>query len=311
MEALKQVQAQLKRYRQSVLKAAMEGRLTADWRERHKDELEPTDIPLERIQEERKAKLGKKYKEPISVDISDLPDLPDGWIWIKLGQLANLITKGSSPKWQGFDYVDKGIVFIRSQNVLWGKLDISNVVFLPESFNKKEKKSILKSGDVLLNIVGASIGRAAIVTDEAENANINQAVSIIRLTERSLSNKFLLYHLLSANAQSKIHSDTVDVARANLSLKDISELYIPIPLREEQDAIIGEIEHLFSVIDKSESMIERELKRTQSLRQSILKQAFEGKLVSQDPKDEPVSVLLEKIKAEKSKAKISKQLEIF
>lgn len=311
METLKQLQAQLKRYRQSVLKAAIEGRLTAEWREQHKEELEPADKLLKRIQEERKKKPGKTHKAPSPVDTSDLPELPERWIWVKLGQITHLITKGSSPKWQGFDYVDKGIMFIRSQNVLWGRLDISNVAFLPESFNKKEKKSILKNGDVLLNIVGASIGRTAIVTDEVENANINQAVSIIRLAGRGLINKFLLYYFLSVNAQSTIHNETVDVARANLSLNDISELFIPFPSIEEQNIIIGEIDRLFSIIDESEQVIESELKRAQSLRQSTLKRAFEGKLVPQDPNDEPASALLERIKAEKAKPKKCKQLEML
>ncbi|MBC8400057.1 MAG: restriction endonuclease subunit S [Candidatus Marinimicrobia bacterium] len=300
VDALKQIQIQLKRYRQSVLKAAVGGRLTEDWREQHKDELEPADKLLERIQEDQKAKLGKKYKEPVPFDTTDLPYLPEGWVWVTLGQITYLITKGSSPRWQGFDYVDKGVMFIRSQNVLWGKLDISNIVFLPESFNRKEKKSILKNNDVLLNIVGASIGRAAIATEKVENANINQAVSIIRLVDGGLVNKFLLYYLLSVNAQSRIHSETVDVARANLSLKDISELCVPFPPIEEQIVIIDEVERLFSIIDESELVIKAGIMRAQSLRQYILKRAFEGKLVPQDPNDEPASELLKRIQAERN-----------
>jgi type I restriction enzyme S subunit len=330
IEALNQVQTLLKRYRQSVLKSAVEGKLTSKWREQHKNELEPADKLLERILKERKEKWeaeqianfkakGKippknwqnKYKEPTPPDTSKLPELPEGWVWCKLAQVTELITKGSSPRWQGFDYVDKGIMFIRSQNVGWGELTISDVAHLSKDFNKKQKKSILKSGDVLLNIVGASIGRAAIATEETENANINQAVALIRLFKNALSNTFLMNYLISAHAQSAIHSKAVDVARANFSLTDISELIVPLPPKKEQAKISAEIDRLSTIIEKTEHLVLDELKRSQSLRQSILKRAFEGRLVPQDPNDEPASVLLKKIKAEKANPKKAKQMEMF
>jgi len=330
IESLKQVQALLKKYRQSVLKSAVEGKLTSKWHEQHKDELEPADKLLERILKERKEKWeaeqlayfkakGKKppknwqnkYKEPTPPDTSNLPELSEGWVWCKLAQISQLITKGSSPRWQGFEYVKKGIIFIRSQNVGWGELNISDVAHLPKEFNKKQKKSILKKGDVLLNIVGASIGRAAIAIEETENANINQAVALIRLHKGGLLNTYLMNYLISADAQSSIHSKAVDVARANFSLTDISELPVPISPCKEQIQISNEIERLSTIIEKTENLVLDELKRSQSLRQSILKQAFEGKLVPQDPNDEPASVLLERIKAEKSNPKKSKQMEMF
>jgi hypothetical protein len=128
-------------------------------------------------------------------DIQDQQDgLPTGWWQTKLAQLSELITKGSSPNWQGFEYTEKGIVFVRSQNVGWGRLDLAEGAHLPVGFNSKEKKSILKSGDVLLNIVGASIGRAALVTKEAEGGNVNQAVAVIRLFHDCFLPQLLVYY---------------------------------------------------------------------------------------------------------------------
>ena len=316
---LHKAQSQLKRYRQSVLKAAFEGKLTEAWRAEYQEKIEPASVLLERILKERREqweteqlnqmkakgnmpkddKWKAKYKEPVAPDTSNLPKLPNGWKWVKLGQVTYLITKGSSPRWQGFNYVDRGIFFLRSQNVGWGGLDLSNIAHLPEAFNEKERKSILKEGDVLLNLVGASIGRAAIASDELEGANMNQAVALIRLVKDGLDNKFLTNYLLSPEAQSTIHGKKVDVARANLSLTDVSEFAVPLPPFLEQQAIGTEVESRLSIADEVEKTITVELKRAEQLRQSILKKAFSGKLVPQDPNDQPASVLLERIKAQK------------
>ena len=316
---LHKAQSQLKRYRQSVLKAAFEGKLTEAWRTEHQDEIEPASTLLERILKKRrkkweveqlkqmraKGKIPKddkwkgKYKEPVAPDTSNLPELPNGWKWVKLGQVTYLITKGSSPRWQGFNYVDKGIFFLRSQNVGWGGLNLSNIAYLPEAFNEKEKKSVLQRGDVLLNLVGASIGRAAIASGELEGANMNQAVALIRLVRNGLDNKFLMTYLISPDAQSIIHEKKVDVARANLSLTDVSEFAVPLPPLSEQQAIVSEVESRLSVADEVGKTITVELKRAEQLRQSILKKAFSGKLVPQDPNDKSASILLERIKAEK------------
>jgi len=133
----------------------------------------------------------------------------------KLGEVSDLVTKGSSPNWQGFNYTEKGIAFVRSQNVGWGTLDLSNVAHLPAAFNEKERKSVLKTGDVLLNIVGASIGRAALATREIEGGNVNQAVAVIRLDQQRMLPKFLILSLLSPSVQATIHAEKVEVARAN------------------------------------------------------------------------------------------------
>ena len=280
--ALKRIKVNLKRYKASVLKVAVEGKLTEQWRKEHTD-VEPASALLKRICVERKKKweednLGKKYKEPVALDISNLPELPKSWIWIRLEHATERITKGSSPKWQGFDYVIKGIPFVRSQNVIWGKMDLSKIAHLPKEFNEKESKSILIKGDVLLNIVGASIGRSAIATKEVEGGNVNQAVAVIRLMDMGLNNTFLMNYLISADAQDRINKEKVDVARANLSLGDISNLIVPLPPEEEQSQIINEMEKWLSITDQFLSEVETNLERAERLRQSILKKAFSGKL---------------------------------
>lgn len=217
----------------------------------------------------------------------------------KLGEHAELITKGASPRWQGFEYLydDSQLLFITSENVRENFLDVTEPKYLSLEFNKIQKRSILKNGDVLFNLVGASIGRAA-VFNLSRLTNINQAVAIIRLKD-SLNNKYLSFYLNSAIAKHKYLEKIVDVARANLSLADVTSIEIPLFAVAEQHRIVSEIEDRLSVCDKMEESISQSLQQAEALRQSILKKAFEGKLVPQDPNDEPAGASLERIRAEK------------
>jgi restriction endonuclease S subunit len=198
----------------------------------------------------------------------------------KIGEVADLVTKGSSPNWQGFTYTDSGVVFVRSQNVGWGSLDLSDVAHLSPAFNEKERKSVLRTGDVLLNIVGASIGRAAVATPEIEGGNVNQAVAVIRLNPERMLPKYLMLNLLSPGTQATIHAEKVDVARANVSLSDIKDFSVLFPSLAEQGTMIAEVERRLSVIEALESVVQTNLTRADRLRQSILSQAFNGKLLS-------------------------------
>ena len=284
LQGLRRVQANLKRYRASVLKAACEGKLVPNEFELAKAEgrtVETGAELLERIlAERRKNWAGRgKYKEPAAPDTSNLPPLPKGWKWATLDQITTIITKGSSPNWQGFEYCEEGIVFVRSENVRWGHLDLSGVAHLPSAFNEKERKSILREGDVLLNLVGASIGRSAVTTKEVDGGNVNQAVAVIRLFAKEPINKLSVLWLNSPAAQKRIHAEKVDVARANLSLEDVRCLGIPLPPLHEQTRIVAEVERRLSVIDELEAVVATNLQRAARLRQSILQRAFAGKLV--------------------------------
>jgi len=217
-------------------------------------------------------------------------------------QVTSVITKGASPEWQGFRYVETGgIPFVRSQNVRWGRLDLDDLAYVEARFNEKERKSILRSGDVLLNIVGASIGRAAIVPERLDGANTNQAVAILRPVN-GMNSVWLATALVSPAVQVRIHSAKVDVARANLSLADAADLLMSVPPQGEQDRILAEVDRCISTADAEEVVASRASLRITRLRQAVLKWAFEGKLIDQDPADEPAERLLARIRAERASA---------
>ena len=298
-QALDRIPSLLKKFRQAVLAAAFRGDLTRDWREQHAD-VEPASELLKRVGPENSPRPRGLHHRPKSdqrrtVDTDGLPQLPDSWAWCTLEQCTTLVTKGESPRWQGYQYINDGVPFVRSENVLWGVLDLSNVARIPEKFHEKLRRSKLKPNDVLINLVGASIGRCAIVPRELSEANINQAVAIIRTTD-TLYPPYLLHLLLSPEMQEDIQKKKVEVARPNISLGDLRHLVIPLAPVQEQEYIASRIENLFAQADAIEAAVNAARRRADKLEQSILARAFRGELVPQDPNDEPASVPLARIR---------------
>ena len=307
--ALEKAKAQLRRYRQAVLKAAVEGELTREWREAYRGELEPSSVLLERILEERRARWeaehpGKRYEPPIPPDMEDLPKLPEVWCWARAEQICDFITKGTTPKAHKLFYGSGEVPFIKVYNMTFdGRLDFSvNPTFVSRKTHAGElARSLVLPGDVLMNIVGPPLGKVSIVPDTYPEWNMNQAIARFRPMS-SFDRRFLSYCLRSESVLSwAIRRRKATAGQSNLTLEICRDLPIPIPPMAEQHCIVEEVEQRLSVIDEMEKAVEQSLKRAERLRQSILKRAFEGKLVPQDPSDEPASVLLERIKAEKAR----------
>ena len=180
---------------------------------------------------------------------TEIGPVPESWGVVRVEEHAKTLSKGSSPKWQGFDYVKDGILFVRSQNVGNGVMEWQDKTFLPPAWNEQERRSVLQSGDVLVNLVGASIGRSAVGGPEIEGANCNQAVCFVRLIQNEVIPGFLNGFLLTPQGQAQIHGKKKDIARANLSLQDVRNVLMPKPPIDEQRDTVAILDAIDRKID--------------------------------------------------------------
>ena len=197
--------------------------------------------------------------------------------WVDLDNVTERITKGESPGWQGFSYVDDGLLFIRSENVLWGQLNQSSATRIPLAFHNKLTRSQLRGGDVLINLVGASIGRSALVPDDLGEANVNQAVAVIT-PKQELDSRFLMLFLISPVAQRILHGGKVETARPNISLTDLRNLRVPVPSLDQQHGIVAYLDGLQAQVDELTALQDATQAELDALLPSVLDRAFRGEL---------------------------------
>ena len=223
------------------------------------------------MKKQQLSELDKLVKFQFLKMFGDLETNSFSWNKTYLKSLTLLITKGASPNWQGFSYVDNDnqTLFITSENVRDRTLDLVKKKYVQNEFNFKQKKSILKKGDFLINIVGASIGRVAQYNLEYR-ANINQAVALVRLKENIINHTYLLFYLNSNKAMNMYNKMQVSVARANLSLKNIEELEIILPPIELQNKFSDFVKQ----VDKSKVELQKSIDETQLLFDSLMDKYF-------------------------------------
>lgn len=216
---------------------------------------------------------------------------------IKLGELCNGVEYGSSSK-----SVDNGIIpVLRMGNIQGGRFDWCDLVYTNDK--QEIEKYLLNKDDVLFNRTNSPewVGKTAIYKGERPAIFAGYLIRI-NYKKDKINPQYLNYYLNSQEAKnygSKVKSFGVN--QSNINGTKLKSYPFPYTSKEEQSQIVQEIETRLSICDKLEETIATSLQQAESLRQSILKKAFEGKLVPQDPNDEPASVLLERIKAEKSK----------
>jgi len=273
VETLQRVKANLKRYKASVLKAAVEGKLTEQWRSEHTD-VEPASQLLEHL-------LKKSNKKAHLLNDSPVAALPRTWCVVKMDQIIDFVTSGSRG-WAKY-YSESGDLFIRAQNIKNDKLELDDVAFVKLPKNSEGKRTLIHNKDILITITGANVTKTAIVDFKLkQNAYVNQHVALARLVNPGLSDYLCLWIICPSYGRKYLEKAAYGAGKPGLNLSNIKELLVALPPLAEQKQIVQEIKRVFATIDQLEMQINRNFKRADRLRQSILKNAFSGKLIKME-----------------------------
>ena len=322
--ALDRVWKKLKLYRASVLKAAVEGSLTAEWRKQH-PHTEPASELLKRILIERRRRWEKdqlakfkakeqdppknwrsKYKEPTVPVTSNLPALPEGWCWTALGE-AFEVHVGATPSRAIREYWNGEIPWLTSGEVQFCHIRDTKEKITREGLGSSST-CVNPAGSVILNMIGEgkTRGKAGILDIAACN---NQNCAAIWVSMTPILSEFVYLWLLFRYEETRELGSGNNQPAMNKGI--VEEIAFPLAPLAEQEAIVEAVEDHLSVIEHLEADLDVKLKSVHSLRQSILRHAFTGQLVPQDPNDEPALELLKRIAAEREKraaeARIARQ----
>ena len=325
VESLKAARAKLDVYRQAVLKHAFEGKLTARWREENQDKLETPEQLIARIKQERETCYelqlkewktavkeweanGKSGKSPQRLKkllkVTDLPrdvtamlpPLPKSWMWEKLGWMTCGVEYGTAAK----SATTGRVPVLRMGNIQNAKFDWADLVYTSDDEEVAQYR--LHDDDVLFNRTNSPelVGKTAIYKGERPAIFAGYLIRVNHIS-RTVDGQYLNLFLNSHVARQYGNDVKTDgVNQSNINGAKLSNYPFPYCSIEEQRAIASILEKTFSLLDETEANIGQELEKADALRQSILKKAFSGQLVPQDPDDEPAAVLLKRIKAEKA-----------
>ena len=287
--------------RNSILQEAIEGRLVPQ---------DPNDEPasalLERIREEKRrlvkeGKLKKKdlVETPISEDEKPF-EIPESWEWTCLGNVLSKLTDGSHnpPPNSGFGYP-----VISALNIRNGEITLDNVqrYVTEQDFLKENPRTNISRGDIILGIIGGSIGNIAIYNHDTK---VIAQRSIAIMNPLLINHQFTLYILKSPFVVTQLSKYASGSAQGGVYLGNLKQILLPLPPLAEQKRIVAKIEELMPKVEEygkaQEALDKLNAELPEKLKKSILQEAIEGRLVPQDPNDEPASVLLDKIRKEKA-----------
>lgn len=268
----------------AILHKAFTGELTKTWR--RENNITTTD-------DVNREKLSKECEE------YDIPyEIPDEWRWVTFNEVCTFIGSGVTPKGGQAVYTDSGIPFIRSQNVLNGKLDLSDVAYISDEINEKMKRTQIIGGETLLNITGASIGRSCYVPQEQSVGNVNQHVCILRF-KNYINGYIPQLWLNSPKMQEFINFNQVGQTRQALNFKQIRGIYFPLPPLQEQLEMVRIIKYEINKLDVVCNSLANLAVRIDTMKKSILAKAFRGELGTNNPNEDSAINLLKEVLQDK------------
>lgn len=321
IESFKTAREQLKIYRQALLKHAFSGKLTEQWRAENAGKLESAETLLQRIQTERQqryqeqlqdweasGKQGSKPKAPkilpplTAEELAELPELPEGWTWIRPEEICSpeaysigIGPFGSNLKVSDYKYSGIPLVFVKNITRSDFLLDLKFID--DKKYNELIAHSV-KPLDLLITKMGDPPGDCEIYPETSQIAVLTADCLKFRIWDKFAYRKVYKFCINSNFVKRQLGLITKGVAQKKISVERFKTIFLPFFSIEEQQVLVEELESRLSIADQLDQTITTALQQAEALRQAILKKAFSGQLVPQDPNDEPASVLLDRIRAE-------------
>ena len=318
------------------MKHAFEGKLTAKWREENKDKLETPEQLLARIKREREArhelqlkeweaavkeweesgKSGKKPKKPklpqlidrlSSAALEQLPNLPNGWHWVPLSWLLAFEEKPMTTGPFGtmlkkHDHKTSGVPVLGIENIGPGKFVGGNKIFVTEEKAEELRSFEVFPGELIISRSG-TVGEICEIPRGIGKILISTNLLRISLNQKVIHSSFFVFMFQGGGSvRSQVRELCKGSSRDFLNQSILQSIIFPVCDIAEQTEVIGRVDHQLSNLEKMVEEIESKLHRIEALRQTILKRAFSGQLVPQDPSDEPATALLDRIRAEREQA---------
>jgi type I restriction enzyme S subunit len=281
--ALRHAKAQLQRYRQSVLAAAVTGQLTQAWREQHPD-TEPAEELLERLLKQKREQWDgkRKYKEPPTPVTDHLPELPASWTWATVAQQAapdeRAITDGPfGSKLKSSHYTESGPRVLRLQNIGDGVFK-DEYAHIPEEHFESLRNHEIFAGDLVIRALGIPAHQACIVPPSVGPAIVKADCIRFKVFDPHINPRYTLLALNSHPVRSRSEKHIHGVGRPRLNGTEIKSIALPLPPLAEQHQIVDEVEARTTAIDHLEAELDRQITRSNRLRQSTLSAAFAGNL---------------------------------
>lgn len=282
--ALARARADLETWRKALLKAAVTGELTADWRAANPPRETGADL-LRRILDERRTRWlaeprnkGKRYVEPVGPDTEGLPKLPEGWVWARVEQLTSFVTSGSRG-WADY-YADAGSTFIRAQNIKTDKLVLDDVAFVSVPDTSEGVRTRVQQWDILVTITGANVTKSALVEDEIDDAYVSQHVGLLRPVDPTISRFIYWWLVTQAGGRAQLELAAYGAGKPGLNLPNLLGVFVPLPPKAEQFEINAELIRFVGEHSLMDEACKDGSTVSATLRQSILAAAFRGALTA-------------------------------
>ncbi len=274
-------QTLLKQLRQSVLQEAVEGKLTAAWRKQHPEQLTGENHAarlLEKIkaEKERLIKEDKIKKQKPLPPISDAEkpfELPEGWVWCRLGDIITIKGGKRIPKGYSWQKEPTDHIYIRVSDMENFGISDKDLRYISDEIYKEIKNYIIEAGDLYLTIVGSTIGKLGIVPSEFDNMNLTENAA--RIIPHIVYNRYLMLSMLSYFIQQQLFGKIKGMAQPKLALHRIQSTLLPLPTLKKQQTIVEKVDRLLAKIDALEAHVKTLQEQAEQLMQAVLREAFE------------------------------------